>query len=70
MMAAWKEDKPIATPKEDREIFSWDEPSVLLYKGDAILKNPVDARVRRPGFFVVFQKAHLLSPRHLCRIPL
>ena len=29
-MAEWKEDKPIKTSNEEREIFSWDESNVLL----------------------------------------
>ncbi len=29
-MAEWKEDKPIKTSNEERDIFSWDEPNILL----------------------------------------
>lgn len=29
-MAEWKEDKPIKTENEEREIFAWDEANVLL----------------------------------------
>ncbi len=29
-MTEWKEDKPIQTTNEEREIFSWDESNVLL----------------------------------------
>ncbi len=30
IMTEWKEDKPIQTSNEEREIFSWDESNVLL----------------------------------------
>lgn len=29
-MDEWKEDKPISSTNKDRDIFSWDESSVLL----------------------------------------
>ena len=29
-MAEWKEDKPIKSSNEEREVFSWDESNVLL----------------------------------------